>query len=80
MAERLADMDAKIKSLPQDREHIGAVIQKWVDGLREALGLPEMLPVYELDSEMHTHVNPIEEARAIFGDDRLIVVEEKEKQ
>jgi len=74
MAERLADMNHRIKAVQQDREHIGAVIRDWVEELRIALALPEMLPVYEMGADMHTYIDPIEEARAMVGDERVLVV------
>jgi hypothetical protein len=74
MPERLADMDRRIKAAQQDREHIAVVIRDWVEELRLALKLPEMLLVYELGAEMHTHIDPIEEAKAMVGDDRVLVV------
>ena len=74
MPGRLADMDRRIKAVQQDREHIGAVIRDWVEELRIALKLPEMLPVYEMGADMHTHIDPVEEARAMVGDDRVLVV------
>jgi hypothetical protein len=33
-----------------------------------------MLPVYEMGADMHTHIDPVEEARAMVGDDRVLVV------
>jgi hypothetical protein len=74
MPERLADMDRRIKAVQQDREHIGVAIGDWVEHLRLALGLPEMLAVYELGADMHTRIDPIEEARAMVGDDRVLTV------
>lgn len=74
MADRIADMDRRIKLVQQDQQHIGAVIREWVEELRLSHGLPEMLAVYELGAEMHTHINPIEEAQAMIGDDRVLVV------
>jgi len=74
MPQRLADMDRRIKAVQQDREHIGVVISDWVEELRLSLTLPEMLAVYELGVDMHTHIDPIEEARAMVGDDRVVTV------
>jgi len=74
MPERLADMDLRIKAVPQDREHIAIVIRDWVQDLRIALKLPEMLPVYELGADMHTHIDPLEEARSMFGNEKVIAV------
>ena len=74
MPGRLAEMDRRINAVQQDREHIGVVIRDWVEELRIALKLPEMLPVYEMGADMHTHIDPVEEARAMVGDDRVLVV------
>ena len=53
----------------------GAKMAVWVEQLRIAHGLPEMLPVYELGVDMHTHIDPIEEAKAMVGDKNVIVIE-----
>ncbi len=37
-------------------------------------GLPEMLPVYEMGADMHTRIDPVEELKAMVGDERVIVV------
>ena len=74
MPEHLAEMDRRIKTVQQDREHVGAVIRDWVEELRVARGLPEMLAVYELGADMHTYIDPVEEARAMMGDGRVVVI------
>jgi hypothetical protein len=74
MPQRLADMDRRIKAVQQDSEHIGVVIIDWVEELRLSLALPEMLAVYELGADMHAYIDPIEEARAMVGDDRVLMV------
>ncbi len=43
--------------------------------VRETFKLPAMLPVYEMGADMHTHIDPVEEAEAMVGKDRVIVVE-----
>ena len=58
MPERLADMDLRIKGVQQDCEHIGAVIRVWVEELRIALKLPEMLSVYEMGAEARAISRP----------------------
>ena len=75
MPELLAAMDAKIKETKQDKASIGLVVADWVEKLRTALELPEMLPVYELGADMHTRIDPVEEARAMVGDGRVLTVE-----
>lgn len=51
-----------------------ASIAAWVESVRVAFLLPEMLPVYEMGADMHTHIDPVEEAKAMFGDNRVISV------
>lgn len=75
MPERLADMDRRIEAVQRDRDQTGFIVAAWVEELRTSLGLPEMLPVYELGADMHTHIDPVEEAKAMFGDDKVIVVD-----
>jgi len=75
MPARLADLDERIKSVKQDSEHVGTVVAAWVEELRLSLGLPEMLPVYELGADIHTRIDPIEEAEAMLGKGRVIGVQ-----
>ena len=74
MPERLADLDRRINATQQDREHIAMAIRDWIEDLRIAMKLPERLPVYELGADMHTRVDPIQEAQAMVGNDRVLVV------
>lgn len=39
--------------------------------------MPEMVPVYELPRELHTSIDPGEEARAMFGDNKVIIVKDE---
>lgn len=71
MVEMLAAMDSDLEKVKGDR---GPVIAKWVEAVRVANGLPEMVPVYEMGSDMHAHIDPLEEARAMMGDSRVIAV------
>ena len=50
-------------------------IAEWVEQVRTAHGLPEMLPVYEMGADMHTRIDPIEEAEAMVGKGRVIALE-----
>lgn len=75
MRPMLAIMDKRVRATKQTREDLGKIIAIWVEELRASLKLPEMLPVYEMGTEMHTHIDPIEEARAIVGDKRVITVD-----
>lgn len=40
-------------------------LASWVESVRVGVGLPEMLPVYEMGADMHTYIDPIEEAEAM---------------
>jgi hypothetical protein len=71
---QIADLDRLLSLTPLDPAKLSAVIAAWVEEVRIAFGLPEMIPVYELGTEMHTRIDPLEEARAMIGDDRVIVV------
>jgi len=57
------------------REDRAAKITKWVEELRTVLELPEQIPVYEMDEEMHTHIDPVEELGAMIGDQKVIKVQ-----
>jgi hypothetical protein len=59
----------------KERGQTTEVIVAWVNRVREGMGLPEMIPLYEMGADMHTHIDPIEEAEAMFGKDRVIPVE-----
>ena len=48
MLERLSAMDEAIRSANGDKEQISSAISKWIAQLRDSLGLPETLPVYEM--------------------------------
>jgi hypothetical protein len=60
------------------RELRQAGISKWLHVVQKDFGLPDMLPVYEMASEMHTRIDPIKEAQSMVGDDRVIVVRPSE--
>jgi hypothetical protein len=79
IAQALLDLDA-LMTEGDTREERGAKIDQRVERLRLALELPEMLPVYEMGADMHTHIDPFEEAQAMMGDDRVIVVETEQKR
>ena len=51
-----------------------AIITDWVALVRDAHGLPDMLMIYEMGSDMHTHIDPVAEAEAMVGDGRVVVV------
>jgi hypothetical protein len=72
---QIADLDRRLEQTPRDRDRLSAVIAEWVEEVRVALDLPEMFPVYELGADMHTRIDPIEEARAMVGDDKVLVVD-----
>lgn len=77
MKAMLAVMDNRIAATKQTRVDIAPVISAWVEEVRTSLKLPEFLPVYEMGADMHTHIDPIEEAQAMVGNDRVIAVDPK---
>lgn len=79
MAELLSEMDKRLAAVEKSREDHAVVIAEWVEELRQEFGLPEQIPVYELGAEMHTHIDPIEEAEAMVGKDKVITVRLREK-
>jgi hypothetical protein len=74
VAAALGKLDALIVE-GDTREQRWGRIEQWLDDLRFALGLPEMLPVYEMAADMHTHIDPVEEAKAMFGDNQVVTVD-----
>lgn len=69
----LSGLDANLKDIP--KTEIPAAVARWVEAARIAVGLPEMLPVYEMGADMHVQIDPIEELESMVGKDRLIVVQ-----
>jgi len=65
-------LDAKITNADKNRSLIEAACEQWVEMVRTEANLPEMLPVYEMGAEMHTHIDPVEEAQAMVGDKSVI--------
>lgn len=61
---------ARMGELRGDSDGIAA----WVESVRVHFGLPHHIPVYELGADMHTRIDPIEELKAMVGDDRVIAV------
>ncbi len=57
------------------KEESSAVITEWVEKVRAAHQLPEYLPIYEMGSDMHTRIHPIDELVAMVGVDKVIAVE-----
>ncbi len=48
-----------------ERDDKTKTVAAWVEAVREAFGLPEMIPIYEMGEDMHTHIDPIEELQAM---------------
>lgn len=71
----LGVLDSNLEPVKGDKAAIEPVIVRWVESVRQCYDLPENLPVYELGADMHTHIDPIEEARAMVGDSNVIGVE-----
>jgi hypothetical protein len=61
MLERIAELDRRVKA-STDASGRNLAICAWVEEIREAFGLPNMLPVYELGA-------------AMVGDEKVIVLE-----
>ena len=78
MATLLERLKSDLAKAGQDRAKIQHVIFKWVGDVRQEAKpgevLPEMLPVYKMGEGMHTHIDPITEAQAMVGDDKVIAV------
>lgn len=72
LAELNRNLDNVIAAAGGNQKFASRAIEGWVATVRERLGLPEMLPVYEMGKEMHTHIDPLEEANAMFGEKRVI--------
>jgi hypothetical protein len=71
----LKQLDINIEACPPERESRGKACSDFVERVRVRFGLPEYLAVYEMPCEQHTHIDPIEEAKAMVGDDKVIVLE-----
>jgi hypothetical protein len=67
-------LDGTLAVTPQNKNAVGKACQSWVDDVRQKLNLPETLPVHEMGADMHTHIDPIEEAQAMMGDKKVIAV------
>jgi len=77
MNELLTDLDVAREPVVGDKEKLAVVIAAWVERVRQEFGLPEQIPVYELGADMHTHIDPLEEAKAMVGEERVIPVTPK---
>jgi hypothetical protein len=69
----LPELDAEIAKAAGNKPSVDLACSQWVESVRLAAHLPETLPVYEMGAEMHTRIDPIEEAKAMVGDKRVIV-------
>ena len=67
------DMIVAEKTMPAG-DNATAMIARWVEAVRCAYQLPEHLPVYEMGADMHTHIDPVEEAKAMVGDQRIVTI------
>ena len=77
MALRVAMLDAMLAAIPENGQRkrlMELMVVDWVENTRLDLGMPQMIPVYELGADMHTHIDPMEEAMAMFGDVRVVKV------
>lgn len=65
------------KERPSSEEMIAfrmAIVGDFVERVRVAAGLPEMVPVFEMGADMHLRVDPTEELGAMMGDKNVTVV------
>lgn len=74
MREWINELDAALAIAGKDKRKLQEVVKNWAEGVRLLCKMPPEIPVYELGAEMHTRIDPIEEAAAIFGDKRVISV------
>lgn len=51
-----------------------AIAADFVERVRIASNLPEMIPVFEMGADMHLQLDPVEELGAMMGDKNVIVV------
>lgn len=72
MVALLADLDARLSNRGDGRVEIACA--EWVETVRAVFGLPVYVPVYEMGADMHTSIDPLTEAQAMFGDDKVIPV------
>ncbi len=75
MAASIAELESMMKLDGGDRQAREKTTNDWVEIIRTQWELPEMLPVYAMGADMHTHIDPIEEAEAMMGNKNVIVVE-----
>lgn len=76
MAELLAGLDMGMAVAPEINDIRASIVANWVEGVRVKYEMPETVPVYELPRELHTSIDPGEEARAMFGDNKVITIGE----
>jgi hypothetical protein len=67
-------LDAKLVNADGSQERVQAACKQWVSMVQAEANLPELIPVYEMGAEMHTRLDPVDEAKAMVGDQRVCVV------
>jgi hypothetical protein len=79
MQKQLKGLDDLIALDGDDKAARERTIRHWVEATRHEVKfpdiVPEMLPVYEMGASMHTHIDPIQEAEAMVGKDKVIPVQ-----
>ena len=70
----LDKLTSDLQDAPEENSLRALVVQAWVEEVRLAYGLPEMLPVYEMGEDMHTHIDPVEELLAMRGDKPIVIL------
>jgi hypothetical protein len=78
IAKALAALPKLLALDGDDQDAKKHTIEDWVYAIRHDVKfpetIPEMLPVYEMGADMHTHIDPVEELEAMVGKDKIIVL------
>ena len=73
MKRMLDFLDGELNALPgMNLEEV--IVRRWVARVREAWALPERVILRAMPRQMHTSIDPVQEAQAMFGDENVIAV------
>ena len=74
----LTDLDGEMAKDEGTREARKVTIDNWILKVKATLDLPEFIEIKSMEegkeSHRHTYIDPIAEAQAMFGDDKVIAV------
>jgi len=73
MEECLRLLDEMLEAVPDDSKRQS--VEDWVKHVKVVFALPDLLSVEQILAGSHGHIDPIEEAIAMKGQDSVIVVE-----